>query len=389
MVRKNMNINDLREEINSVDTEIVELIKKRMNICAEIAQFKTENNIPVYDAARERELLARVADQSGTELDSYMRILYSTILDISRSYQSKKIDGEKIANSHTANAIKNALESTEKLFPQRAVVACQGVEGAYSQAACEKLFSVPSIMFMSTFDGVLAAVDSGLCRYGILPLENSTAGSVNRVYDLMDKYHTYIVRSIRLRVNHTILVKKDVKLEDVKEIFSHEQALSQCSEFLRNHPKIKVTECENTAEAAKLVSVSSRNDVAAIAGGECADLYSLTTLPENPQNSDNNYTRFICVSKKLEIYPGADRTSLVVTLPHKPGSLYRILSKFFVLGMNLVKIESRPIPGRDFEFMFYFDIGTSLYSPELAQLICELESSINGFRYLGSYSEVI
>lgn len=384
-----MSMKELREEINAVDTEIVELIKKRMNIAADVAQYKKDNNIPLYDGERERELLTRVADQAGADFDSYTRILYSTILDISRSYQHKKINEEKIASSKIANAINDALESTEKLFPERAVVACQGVEGAYSQAACEKLFSVPSIMFMATFEGVLSAVDSGLCRYGILPLENSTAGSVNRVYDLMDKYHTYIVRSIRLRVNHSLLAKKGAKLEDIKEIFSHEQALSQCSEFLKNHPKIKVTECENTAEAAKMVSASDRSDIAAIAGGECADLYGLSVLPVNPQNSDNNYTRFICVSKKLEIYPGADRTSLVVTLPHKPGSLYRILSKFYVLGMNLVKIESRPIPGHDFEFMFYFDIGTSVYSPELAQLICELESSLDGFRYLGSYNEII
>jgi len=382
-----MNIDKLREEINAIDEEMVDVFKRRMSVAAEIANYKKVANMPVYDSGREREVLTKAANLAGEEFDNYARILYSTLFNVSRSYQHEKI-GEN-GNSPLAAEIKTAVESTEKLFPERAVAACQGTEGAYSQSACEKLISAPSIMFTSTFEGVFSAVNSGLCRYGILPLENSTAGSVNRVYDLMAKHRTYIVKSIRLRVNHALMAKKGVKLDDITEVISHEQALNQCSEFLKNHPKIKVISCENTAAAAKFVAASGRSDIAAIAGGECADTYSLSVMPKNPQNSDNNYTRFICISKKLEIYPGADRTSLVVTLPHKPGALYHIISKFYVLGMNLVKLESRPIPGSDFEFMFYFDIDASVYSPKLARLICELESESDGFRYLGSYSETL
>jgi Prephenate dehydratase len=382
-----MNIDELREEINAIDAEMVDVFVRRMRVASEIAQYKKGANMPVFDGGREREVLTKAANLAGEEFDNYARILYSTLFNVSRSYQHEKIGTG--GTSPLADEIANGVESTEKLFPERAVVACQGTEGAYSHYACEKIFSAPSIMYMSTFEGVFSAVDSGLCRYGILPLENSTSGSVNRVYDLMAKHRTHIVRSIRLRVNHSLLAKKGAKMSDITEIMSHEQALNQCSEFLKNHPKIKVTPCENTAVAAKMVAESGRTDIAAIAGGECADMYSLSALPENPQNSDNNYTRFICISKKLEIYPGADRTSLVVTLPHKPGALYHIISKFYVLGMNLVKLESRPIPGSDFEFMFYFDIDASVYSPKLARLICELESESDGFRYLGSYSETI
>jgi chorismate mutase/prephenate dehydratase len=285
--------------------------------------------------------------------------------------------------------ITNAIEHTPKLFPQNAVIACQGIEGAYSQLACEKLFNLPSIMYCNTFDSVFAAIDSGLCRYGVLPLENSTAGSINRIYDLMMKYHFSIVRSVRLKVDHNLLAKKGASLKEIKEIFSHEQAITQCAGFLKTLSGVKITACENTAVAAKLVAESQSNRVAALSSRGCADLYGLVCLQDSVQDQGNNYTRFICISKELEIYPGADKTSIMMALPHKPGSLYRILSRFYALGINLIKLESRPIPDRDFEFMFYFDLDTPVYSPQFVQLISELNGVCEEFRYLGSYSEIV
>ena len=282
-----------------------------------------------------------------------------------------------------------AVENTDKLFPPKAMVACQGVEGAYSQIACEKLFSAPSIMYCRNFESVFAAIESGLCRYGILPLENTVAGSVNSVYDQMISHNFYIVRSTRIKVAHSLLAKPGAKLEDIKEVYSHEQAINQCSKFLAEHKNIHVNVCSNTAAAAKLVAESDRADVAAISSANCAALYGLSSIASDIQNDGNNHTRFICISKKLEIYPGANRTSMMMVLPNKPGSLYHVLGRFYARGIDLAKLESRPIPGHDFEFMFYFDINASIYSPELKELIAELDTELDQFKYLGSYSEVV
>ena len=180
-----------------------------------------------------------------------------------------------------------------------------------------------------------------------------------------------------------------MKLEDVREIYSHEQAINQCSAFLAKLKNVKVISCENTAAAAKFVAESDRRDIAALSSRACIELYGLDCLAASVQDESGNFTRFICISKNLEIYPGADRTSLMMVLPHRPGSLYKVLSRFYALGINLNKLESRPMPERNFEFMFYFDLDTSVYSPQFIQLMGELEDVCESFAYLGSYSEVI
>ncbi len=380
-----MDIQELRKNIDEIDTKIVELICERMKTAAEIGKYKRERNLPVYDASRERELFDRVGSLAGEEFSSYTKVLYSTVTDVSRSYQ-RKLMGR---NSGLSETMRAAIDSTDKLFPESAVVACQGVEGAYSQLACEKLFKTPSIMYFGSFEDVFRAVDKGLCRYGVLPIENSTAGSVNKIYDLMAKFKFHIVRGVRIQVGHALLAKRGTELSDIKEIYSHEQAINQCSEFLASHKEIKVNICENTAVAARMVSESERRDIAALSSPGCAELYDLSSVLDNVCDHIGNYTRFICISRDLEIYPGASKTSLMMKIPHKPGSLYRIMARFNALGLNLEKLESRPKPGSDFEFMFYFDIGASIYSPELFELICELEDDLDGFKYLGSYTEII
>lgn len=380
-----MDINELRRQIDEIDDDLIGSFCRRMDVSAQLAHYKRENNLPVYDPARERLKLSEVAKKTPEDLRTYAAALYSLLFDLSRSYQ------EKILNpgSPLVTQITSAIENTPRLFPASPVVACQGVEGAYSQLACEKLFSVPNIMYCTTFESVFSAIDSGLCRYGVLPLENSTAGSINKVYDLMMKYHFYIVRSTRLKIDHSLLVRKGTPLGAVREIFSHEQAIIQCSAFLKTLNGVKVTAVENTALAARMVAESDRGDVAALSSRNCAELYGLEILAESVQDQGNNYTRFITISKELEIYPGADKTSIMLVVPHKPGSLYRVLSRFYALGINLIKLESRPIPDRDFEFMFYFDLDTPVYSPQYAQLISELNAVCEVFRYLGSYSEVV
>lgn len=381
-----MELNEIRNEIDKIDAELVELYKKRMTLSANVAQYKRENNMPILDSARERALLNKVSELSRENFEEYTRTLYATILDLSRSYQHKILGN----TSALYTSIEKAIKNTPKIFPECASVACQGVEGAYSQVAAEKLFRLPTITYFSNFNAVFSAIEAKMCHYGILPIENSTAGSVKQIYDLMKEHNFKIVRSVRVKIDHNLLAKKGTKLSEIKEIFSHEQAINQCQKFIATLPRdVKITCVENTAKAALMVSISERNDVASLSSLSCKEQYGLEVIAKNIQDNANNQTRFICITKELEVYPGADKTSLMLVTPHKPGSLYKILSRFNSLGINLLKLESRPIPDSNFEFMFYFDLETSVYSEEFAQLICELEAISEDFKYFGSYSEVI
>ncbi len=379
-----MNLDNMREQLNDIDSNLVQLFCKRMNIAKDIAKYKSENNLPIFHRDREREIFERMTEMSGEELAIYTKVLYSTLFDLSRSYQHAHVEYGK----DLIAKINDAVANTDAVFPKQAVVACQGVEGSYSQQACDKLFAVPSIMYMGSFESVFRAVASGMCRYGVLPIENSSYGSVTEVYDLMKRNSFNIVRSVKLKVDHELLAASGVALGDITEIFSHEQAIGQCSEFLESLKGVKVTAVENTAVAAKMVSESGRKDVAAISSGRCASLYGLHTIKSDVQNTQNNYTRFICISKNPEIYPGAKKISLMLSLSHNPGSLYRVVAHFAALGINLTKLQSRPMPGSDFEFMFYFDIDAGVADPEVGPLLSALEQACDQFVFLGNYDEI-
>lgn len=380
-----MDLKELRGKIDEIDDQLVKLFCQRMDIAAQVAQYKKEQGLPILMPAREREKLQDVSQKAGPEMAGYTRTLYTMLFELSRSYQSKLFGGSQALY----NSITKAIDSTPKLFPQSAMVACQGVEGAYSQLACEKIFANPMIMYFKTFDGVFQAIDQGLCQYGILPIENSTAGSVTRVYDLMIQHNFYIARTFRLKVDHNLLANPGAKLEDIQEIYSHEQAINQCSAFLHSLKGVNVVPVANTAVAAEMVAASGRKDVAALSSRSCMELYNLKNLAASVQDKGNNRTRFICISKNMEIYPGSDKTSIMMVLSHKPGALYKVLARIYSLGINVTKLESRPIPDREFEFMFYFDLETSIYSDQFAELMCELESLCEEFKYLGSYTEVV
>ena len=380
-----MELSEYRNKLDSIDEEILRLFSERMNIAAEIASWKQENSLPVLDVRREKEKLQRIEEMSDPELSDYTFTLFSMLMELSRSRQNRILHLE----SPETRAIEAALRDTPQLFPEKAIVACQGVEGAYSGIACEKLFARPSIFYFSSFDAVFTAVEKGLCRYGVIPVENSTAGTVNAVYDLMVKHDFRIVRSVRIKVDHNLLVRPGTKAEDITEIYSHGQALTQCAGFLQRFPNAKIIPCENTAVAAKMVAESADPGVAALSSRSCAKLYGLEILMASVQDSDNNYTRFICISKNLEIYPGADHTSLMMVIRDEPGTLHHVLARFYVLGINMHKLESRPIPGRNWEYRFYFDLDTSVYSPKFIQLMGELGDICEEYEYLGSYSEVV
>ena len=379
-----MTIEELRARIDRIDSDLIRLYAERIETTAEIGRYKQEHNLPVFDPAREREVLNKVGTEAGEANENGVRALFAFLMSQSRTGQML----DRKQESELGRMIRRSCEETPKLFPEKARVACQGVEGAYSQQACEKMFRSPDITYFKTFGDVFSAIESGECEYGVLPIENSLAGSVNSVYDKLLSRKCYIVRSARVKIDHTLLVKPGTKPEDIREIWSHEQAIQQCSDFLSKNKQWQVNVSSNTAAAARMVAESGRKDVAAISSGRCAQLYGLEILKTDIQNNSNNHTRFICISRKPEIYPGADRTSLMLALPDRPGALYQLLGRFYAQGINLTKLESRPVPGKDFEFMFCFDIDASVYSPAFTRLIEELDVTLEKCVYLGSYSEL-
>ena len=380
-----MDLNEIRDKIDKVDDQIIELFAQRMELSNEVAQYKRAKGIPVIDMTRERDKRNKIFEKSPKEVRDYLPQLYSVVFELSRSYQNR-LNG---VGNELVQSIQEAIDTTPKLFPANISVACQGCEGANSQIACDRLIHGAKIMYFEDFEGVFAAIDTGFCKYGVIPIENSLAGSVNQIYDLMQRHQFHIVRSVRQKIDHNLLVKPGVKFEEIREIYSHPHALSQCSAFLSSLKDVKALPSQNTAVAAQMVATSERRDIAALASRACIKLYGLECLKPAVQDKDNNYTRFICISKDLQIFPGADRTSLMVSVSHEPGSLYRILSRFYALNVNLIKLESRPLPDRDFEFMFYFDVEASVHDPRFKQLIAELQGVCESFTYLGSYSETI
>lgn len=377
-----MELKNLRNEIDVIDDEICKLFVRRMDTVTKVSELKESSNRKVLDKSREREILSRVTQLGGDDMQSYTKELFTSMMSLSRSYQRfRRSEGE------ICTELRQAMDATEDVFPKRATVACQGIEGAYSQITCDKLFSLPSIMYFDNFQGVFSAVEHGLCRYGILPIENSTQGSVYETYDLMNRHKFYIVHSFKLKISHALLTKPNVKISEIKTIISHQQALSQCSDFLATLKGVTVIPVSNTAVAAKMVAESEDNSLACISSPDCAETYGLDAYPNAVQNNEANYTRFICIAQKPEIYPGSNRISMMLNVRHEPGALYELLARFTSLDINVRKLESRPIPGTDFDFTFYFDIEADLRSPDVLQLIGTLSEDLPSFVFLGSYME--
>lgn len=381
-----MDLEKVRQSIDEVDDKIAQLYQERMELVTKVIEAKKQSGKAVNDPEREKKILLRVSDKVSEDKQVYLKRVFETIFETSKAYQTMNAE----CSSVVGEKIKTALLKGELSFPIKAKVACQGVLGAYSGIAADRLFELADITYFKNFNGVFQAVEKGFCKYGVLPIENSSAGSVNQVYDLMKKHKFYIVRSIRIPVSHNLIVNKDTKLSDIKEILSHEQALTQCKGYLEKFIGAKITPCANTAVAAKLLAESGRHDLAAISSRECADIYGLKLLETNIQDSNNNYTRFILIAKEMEFYSDAKKISIMTTLPQNtPGSLNKLLSKFANIGINLTKLESRPIVGSSFEFMFYFDFECDIKNKGVQNLLSELDNSTEQFTFLGAYNEII
>lgn len=378
-----MKLEECREGIDRINREMSELFCERMRLASEIAAYKREKGLPVLDPSREREILAEVTERAPSELSAYVRSFFASTMEISRAYQSRLV----APKGRLSGKFLESAQTPPSDFPRNGRVACQGSEGAYSQIACDRLFGEQHIVYFKSFEGVFSAVESGLCDFGVLPIENSTHGSVGAVLDLMQSHRFCIVRSLKLKVDHALLVPPGVDFGEIREIRSHPQALGQCSRFLEAHPEIKATPAENTALAASELALEGRRDVAVIASAACASLYGLSRISLPIQNSDGNFTRFICIAKDGAIYGGASRISLTLTLPHTPGSLYAVISKLAIGGCNLLKIESRPIVGSNFEVRFYLDFEAPSREAA-ASVLDDLEASLGDVEYLGCYAEL-
>lgn len=378
-----MDLQEARRVIDEIDDQIVALYNKRMEASKEIGLAKAKEGKSVNVPEREKAILNRLAEQVDDDKKVFLKQLYNTVFYTSKAYQNRFVH----ASSTVADQVREAILKNAQ-FPVSASVACQGVEGAYSGIATEKMFELSNISYFKNFDGVFHAVDKGLCRYGVLPIENSNTGSILQVYDLMQKYRFSIVKSVRVQIKHALVGKKGADISKIKTVLSHEQGIRQCENFLKELG-VETKIVENTAVAAKTVAESNDETVAAICSQECASIYGLNVLKNNVQDNANNYTRFICISKNMEIYKGADKISVMVNAAHTPGQLNRVLNRFAALNLNLTKLESRPILNSGFEFLFYFDFEGDVTDERVQNLIAELDNETDQFVFLGSYKESV
>ncbi|HBN38196.1 MAG TPA: prephenate dehydratase [Ruminococcaceae bacterium] len=375
-----MDLLGLRKEIDNIDEQLIPLLLKRMSISEQVARYKVERGIPVLNAEREQQILDNVAEKCGAQGDT-IKTVFSATMDASRALQHKIIGGGKKLRDTIEGA-----KSTGKLTANGESVACQGVEGAYSGVTANTLFPDSPVRFYKQFEDVFEAVNKGEAKYGVIPVENSTAGSVHESYDLIMKYRFYVVGAYDLKIEHCLCAKADTKYEDITDVYSHPQALSQCNNFLKSFDFTGVN-FSNTAAAAEFVAKSSKSNIAVICSELAAKKYGLKILKRNVQNNNNNRTRFIVISKELVIGEDADKISLIFSAPHTTGSLYRVLGRFSMAGLNLTKLESRPIENADFDYYFYVDVMGSVKDESTLDLICALYDELPEFEFLGNYFE--
>ena len=378
-----MDLSELRKEIDSVDEQLIPLLIKRMQIAEDVAQYKVENGIPVLNAKREQEILDNVGEKCGKYANT-IKTIYSATMDVSRAIQHKIIGGGRELRQTIEDA---EINKKLRITANGADIACQGVDGAYSEQAGKAIFPDSPIHFYKQFENVFEAVNQGKAKFGIIPVENSTAGSVHEAYDLIMKYRFYVVGSYNMKIDHCLCAKEGTRYEDIENIYSHPQALSQCSSFIKNFDFTGIN-YSNTAAAAQFVSNSDKKNIAAICSEQAAKKFGLKIFRQGIQNVTNNTTRFIVISKDLVIDEEAEKISLIFSAPHTTGSLYRVLGRFSMSGLNLTKIESRPVANGKFDYLFYVDVLGNVYDSETMDLLCALSDELEVFTFLGNYYEI-
>lgn len=367
----------VRKEIDDIDSELKSLLVKRMKCSERVAGIKIEASMPVYDAEREKAIFERIRNEYG-EYGFSLSAIYTTIMSVSRAKQHEIFSGGK----EIREIEKNAEHDIDIDAP---IIACQGVEGAYSHKAAAGFRANGIFQYKETWKEVFEAIEKGSVDFGVLPVENSSAGSVSDVYKLIMEYRFYIVETVAVKVEHCIAVSPFCK--EIKKVISHPQGLSQCSMYIEEKD-YKIEEFSNTATAAKYISESKSEDSAAICSEYAAEKYGLKIISRNIQNVKDNTTRFAVISKKPYLPTNAEKISLCFSLPHVTGSLYNVLERFSIVGLNLTKIESKPILGKKFEYDFYLDFTGNIHDTETLDLICSLYEELPRFSFLGNYNEI-
>ena len=366
---------EVRKEIDEIDRKLLPLFLKRMQCSEKVAALKREAGAPVLNAGREQEILAGVREKGG-DYGAEAEALYRSIMSISRMRQHKLLSG--------GEELRVLEREASRVMPERPeMVVCQGVEGAYSHQALS-FFGEAPISFAPTWKQVFEDVKAGRAQFGVLPVENSAAGSVTGVYDLILRYRFFIVGAEAVRVEHCLAAAD--RETPVTAVVSHPQALSQCAEYLESHG-LKAVEYSNTAAAAKYVAEQKPKGVAALCSREAARQYRLSILEENVQDEKDNTTRFVIISKEPIFPENAEKISLCFSLPHTPGALHTVLARFALCGLNMTKIESRPIPDKAFTYDFYLDFTGNIHETEALNLICALHDELPRFSFLGNYCE--
>lgn len=368
-----MDLYELRSRINDVDKQIEELYQKRMNLCISVAEYKQEHDLPIFQSGREQEILDRVMSDMPEDLAGGAGVLFSTLMDISKLLQYDKL----YENKETVSTLPLDLNTP-------ADIAVPGISGSYTHIACKSFSDKLRPRFFNTFREVFSAVEKGLTKFGIVPIVNSTAGTVGQTYELLKEYDLKICGTHKIRISHCLAAREGVNLEDITEICSHPQALRQCSHFIAAHG-LKSIPAENTSLAAKAVAERKDKAIAAICSAECAAEQGLKVLNSQIADADQNYTRFILIAKEAYVPEGANIISVSLSLPHRSASLYRLLTKFAASGLNLVMIESRQIANTDFDVVFYLDFEGSIDSPQVKMLMGELQFELSYFKFLGNY----
>ncbi len=376
-----MDLSLIRKEIDKIDDQLIELFEKRTQLACDVAKYKKENNMEVFQQGREQFILDRVNDSVSDEMKSSAALLFQTIMDLSKCRQSDLLTDKKEFKLHKHMGGRPLAATVTK--------------GSYSAVACEKFFGGKcDVKYVRHFDEVFEAVEKGEVDYGVLPIVNSTAGDVSDTYDLMGKHNFYICKTADIHISHVLAAKKGAKLEDIKTVYSHEMAIKQCSEFIAEND-LSPVEASTTAKGAQIVAKSEEADCAAICSAMCAEMNGLDILAENISDIKDNYTRFILISNRLEVSENASVISLSLTLPHTPGSLYRLLTRFAYCGLNLLRIESKPMPSgfadmKDdaFDFIFYLDFEGSIRNDAVVKLLTNLENEMKYYRFLGNYEGI-
>lgn len=377
---KNLDLMECRNKLDVIDREIVRLFEERMKVCGDVAEYKIETGKAVYDAERERQKIAAVQEMAGSEFNQIaVKEVFSQLMAISRKYQY----GLLAAHGKTDPL---GFEEVEDLKKDGVRVVFQGVEGAYSHAAVRTYFGESVEAYhVPKFEDTMREVEEERADYAVLPIENSTAGFVIDNYDLLAKYQNYIVGEVYIPISHMLLGRPNAEITDIKTVYSHPQALRQCAEYLNLHNEWNQIAVLNTAVAAKKVIEEDDRSQAAIASRVAGELYGLKELAEGINNEKCNTTRFLVLAKKPVYEKRASKISIMFEIPHVSGSLYNILGNFIFNGVNMIMIESRPIPEKTFEYRFFIDFEGNLSDASVRNALTGIRAEASVLKILGNY----